>query len=99
MITGLDHIYLSVSDFEGSEAFYDRVMALLGFRKGDAPIAGEPHAHYFNPALQLTIRPARSAPPDPIDPTRGRRSGADMKLDAIQQALQKAGIDGRRATD
>jgi catechol 2,3-dioxygenase-like lactoylglutathione lyase family enzyme/predicted N-acetyltransferase YhbS len=61
MITGLDHIYLSVSDFDRSEAYYDTVMRTLGFRKGDKPIAGERHAHYFNPALQLTIRPARAS--------------------------------------
>ena len=40
-VIGLDHIYVSVSDFARSEAFYDRVMGALGFRKGDKPIAGE----------------------------------------------------------
>lgn len=59
-VIGLDHIYLSVSDFPRSEAFYDRVMAPLGFRKGDKAIAGDPHAHYFNRSLQLSIRPART---------------------------------------
>ncbi len=57
-ITGLDHIYISVSDFSRSERFYDAVMAAFGFKKGDRPIAGEPHAHYFNRHLQYTIRPA-----------------------------------------
>jgi catechol 2,3-dioxygenase-like lactoylglutathione lyase family enzyme len=51
-VLGLDHLYLTVSDFERSEAFYDAVMKALGFRKGDASIGGEPHAHYFNPRLQ-----------------------------------------------
>lgn len=59
-VIGLDHIYLSVSDMEASERFYDQVMRVLGFKKGDKPIDGEPHAHYFNPRLQLTIRPAKS---------------------------------------
>ena len=36
-VIGLDHIYLAVSDFARSEAFYDRVMRALGFRKGDRP--------------------------------------------------------------
>ena len=62
-IIGLDHIYLTVSDMRRSEAFYDRVMQALGFRKGDKVVGGDPHAHYFNPALQLSIRPARSAAP------------------------------------
>jgi catechol 2,3-dioxygenase-like lactoylglutathione lyase family enzyme len=59
-LKGIDHIYLSVSDFARSEAFYDRVMEALGLRKGDKAIAGEPHAHYLAPGFQLTIRPARS---------------------------------------
>ncbi|HEY8515286.1 MAG TPA: VOC family protein [Candidatus Binatia bacterium] len=58
-VLGLDHLYVSVADFSRSEAFYDRLMRYLGFRKGDRQIAGEPHAHYFNRVLQLSIRPAR----------------------------------------
>ena len=60
LIQGLDHIYLSVKDFDESEAFYDQVMEALGLHKGDKPIGGEPHAHYIAPTFQLTIRPARS---------------------------------------
>jgi catechol 2,3-dioxygenase-like lactoylglutathione lyase family enzyme len=60
-VIGLDHIYLTVSDFEPAQRFYDAVMQVLGFRKGDKPIAGEAHAHYFNPVTQLTIRPAHAS--------------------------------------
>jgi len=67
-IGAVDHVYVSVSDLARSEAFYDRVMRFLGFKKGTAPIAGERHAHYFNPVTQYTIRPARST--DPHDPYR-----------------------------
>jgi glyoxylase I family protein len=59
-IVGVDHVYLAVSDFARSLAFYDRVMQALGFFKGDRTIGGDPHAHYFNRALQLSIRPART---------------------------------------
>lgn len=59
-VIGLDHIDLSVSDMQRAERFYDQVMQLLGFRKGDKPIAGEPHVHYFDRSLQLTIRPSKS---------------------------------------
>ena len=62
-ILGLDHVYLSVADFARSEVFYDRVMKRLGFKKGTFPIGGEPHCHYFNRNLQISIRPARSADP------------------------------------
>lgn len=58
-VIGLDHIYITVSDFERSEAFYDQIMQSFGFRKGDKPISGEPHAHYFNRHLQYSIRPTR----------------------------------------
>ncbi len=59
-IVGVDHVYLAVSDFARSLAFYDRVMQALGFFKGNRRIGGDPHAHYFNRALQLSIRPARA---------------------------------------
>lgn len=68
-IIGLDHVYLSVSDIERSERFYDAVMQRLGFRKGDKAVAGERHAHYFNRALQISLRPARTRTPhDPYAP-------------------------------
>jgi catechol 2,3-dioxygenase-like lactoylglutathione lyase family enzyme len=59
-VTGLDHLYLTVSNFDESERFYDRVMQALGFKKGDRAIGGDRHAHYFNRHLQLSIRPART---------------------------------------
>ncbi len=39
-------------------------MKFLDFRKGDKPIGGERHAHYYNRRLQYTIRPARRGAPD-----------------------------------
>jgi catechol 2,3-dioxygenase-like lactoylglutathione lyase family enzyme len=68
-VIGLDHVYLTVSDFARAEAFYDRVMRALGYFKGTAPIGGDPHAHYFNRVMQISIRPARTAAPhDPYAP-------------------------------
>ncbi len=37
-VIGLDHIYLAVSDMNRAERFYDQVMQVLGFRKGDKSI-------------------------------------------------------------
>jgi glyoxylase I family protein len=58
-ILGVDHIYLSVADFEQSRVFYDRLMKSLGFKKGNFPVGGESHCHYYNRSFQITIRPAR----------------------------------------
>jgi catechol 2,3-dioxygenase-like lactoylglutathione lyase family enzyme len=58
-ITGLGHLYIPVSDLERSMAFWDPVLRALDFRKGTTPIVGEPHAHYYNRVLQITLRPAR----------------------------------------
>ena len=33
-VSGIDHVYVSVTDLARSMAFYDPVMRLLGFRKG-----------------------------------------------------------------
>lgn len=67
-VLGLDHVYLTVSDFARSEAFYDTVLGILDYRKIDAPIGGDPHRHYFNKAMQISIRPSRGGKHDPYAP-------------------------------
>ncbi len=59
-VVGLDHIYITVSDLARSEAFYDRLMRVLGFRKNGFVIAGDPHVQYFNRHFGYVLRPARS---------------------------------------
>lgn len=59
-VIGLDHLYLTVSDVARSEPFYDAVFGLLDFRKTDTAIAGDPHRHYFNRIMQISIRQAKS---------------------------------------
>ncbi|MGD8417000.1 MAG: VOC family protein [Pseudomonadales bacterium] len=97
LLNGIDHIYLSVTDFERSEAFYDRVMEALGLKKGDKAIAGEPHAHYLAPGFQLTIRPARSDAP--FDAYRAGlhhvcfQAESPAAVDACHRILSGLGID------
>lgn len=96
-VTALDHIYVTVKDLGASEAFYDPVMRFLDFRKGTTPIGGEPHLHYFNRVLQLTLRPARhDRPTDPYAPgsvhhlcfrVPGRR-----EVDAAARGLRELGV-------
>ena len=61
---GIDHVYIAVRDMGRSEAFYDRVMRVLGFRKGDGTIGGDPHLFYYNRHFVYSLRPARDGAPD-----------------------------------
>ena len=58
-ITGIDHIYITVTDLGRSEEFYDNVMRVLGFRKDNFTLNGDPHVHYFNRHFGYVLRPAR----------------------------------------
>ncbi len=97
-VTAVDHLYVAVADLARSEAFYDRVMRLLDFRKGTAPIAGEPHLHYFNRITQYTIRPAKRADGgyDPYRPGLHHlcfRVATTADVDEAARALRGLGID------
>lgn len=59
-IIGIDHIYVTVSDLEKSERFYDAVMDALGFRKNQFQFDGEKHLQYYNRHFGYILRPARS---------------------------------------
>lgn len=64
-VLGFDHVYLAVRDLAAAAAFYDRVLVgVLGFRKAEEPLAGEPHVHYFNRQFGFSLRPARPGTPD-----------------------------------
>jgi glyoxylase I family protein len=96
-VTGVDHVYITVSDLARAQRFYDAVMKLLGFRKGTAPIAGEPHLHYFNPVTQYTLRPAKrpQTPHDPYSPGLHHvcfRVATEGDVDAVARGLRGLGI-------
>jgi glyoxylase I family protein len=67
-VIGIDHIYIAVSDLTASEAFYDRVMPILGFVKNSFLIGGDPHVQYFNRHFGFILRPARGGAHDPYHP-------------------------------
>ena len=69
-VIGIDHIYIAVRELVRSEAFYDLVMEILGFRKKPSTIAGSPHVHYFNRHFGFSLRPALpgTADHDPYAP-------------------------------
>jgi catechol 2,3-dioxygenase-like lactoylglutathione lyase family enzyme len=61
-VTGIDHIYITVSDLAVSEHFYDRVLLqTLGFRKNRFTLGGDAHVQYYNRLFGYVLRPARVA--------------------------------------
>jgi len=69
-LVGIDHIYVSVRDFDASERFYDLAMHALGFRKNEFVLSGDRHVQFYNRHFGVVIRPARegTAPHDPCAP-------------------------------
>jgi catechol 2,3-dioxygenase-like lactoylglutathione lyase family enzyme len=96
-ITGIDHLYISVSDLAAAEAWYDRAFSALGFRKSRFSLGGEPHVQYYNRHFGYVLRPARSAAAhDPYAPGLHHfcmrvETAADVRSAAA--ALRAAGIE------
>jgi len=69
-VIGVDHVFVAVRDLGRSRGFYDRAMPVLGFRKGEGLIGGDPHLFYYNRQLVYSLRPAREGTPghDPYAP-------------------------------
>lgn len=68
-IIGIDHLYITVSDMQKSEDFYDCVMGILGFRKNRFQFNSEPHIQYYNRHFGYVLRPARAiGTPNPYAP-------------------------------
>lgn len=102
MITGIDHLYITVSDMARSEAWYDKVMVqVLGCRKNGFAIHGDPHIQYYNRHFGYVLRPARTkAAHDPYAPGLHHfclrvESVADVVQ--VATALRTAGVDATEA--
>ena len=101
-VTGIDHIYLAVSDLVVSERFYDRVLIdALGFRKNSFTLAGDPHVSYYNRHFGFVLRPARvAAPHQPYAPGLHHfclRVDSVDEVRAVAARLRAAGIDASDA--
>ena len=59
-VIGIDHLYIAVSDMARAETFYDKVFAVLGFRKNRFGLNGEAHVQYYNRHFGYVLRPART---------------------------------------
>ena len=101
-IIGIDHIYIIASDMARSEAFYDRAMSVMGFRKSTFAIEGDAHIQYFNRHFGYVLRPARSDQAhDAYSPGLHHLcfrvdSAADVVL--IANGLRAAGINATEPT-
>lgn len=99
---GIDHIYITVSDLQRSETFYDHVLfEALGFRKNKFTLGGDSHIQYFNRHFSFVLRPARgSNGHDPYAPGLHHfclrvESVADVV--AVANQLRAAGIEASEA--
>jgi catechol 2,3-dioxygenase-like lactoylglutathione lyase family enzyme len=96
-VIGIDHVYLTVSDLARSEEFYDRAMAVLGYRKLRSTIGGDPHVHFYNRQFGLSLRPARSAAThDPYSPGLHHFCFRVVDEEAVKRAateLRERGIE------
>ena len=96
-VIGIDHIYISVSDLARSEAFYDRITPVLGFRKNSFSNEGDRHVQYYNRHFGFVLRPAkRTLPHDPLAPGlhhvcfRVEDAGT---IDAIAGRFEELGVE------
>ncbi len=101
-VTGIDHIYINVSDLNRSEVFYDQVLlGVLEFRKNKFTLGGDPHVQYFNRHFGYVLRPAQiSSAHDPYSPGLHHfclRVDSIADVVAVSRQLRAAGIAASEA--
>jgi glyoxylase I family protein len=101
-VTGIDHIYITVSDLARAEPFYDQVLvAALGFRKSKFALADDPHIQYYNRHFGFVLRPARSGVPhNPYAPGLHHfclRVDTVADVQAVAAQMRAAGLDATPA--
>ena len=101
-VTGIDHIYLTVSNLAKSEPFYDQVLLkTLEFRKNSFVLGADPHLQYFNRHFGFVLRPARvAATHEPYSPGLHHfclRVDSAAEVHAVAAQLQAAGIEATPA--
>ncbi len=101
-VTGIDHIYITVSDLQRSEPFYDHVLLeALSFRKFKFALGNDQHVQYFNRHFGYVLRPSRSPiAQDSYAPGLHHfcfrvESGADVV--AVANQLRAVGVEASEA--
>ncbi len=101
-VIGIDHIYITVSDMERSEIFYDKVLIdILGFHKNKFILNDNPHIQYFNRHFGYIIRPSHTQNAhDPYAPGLHHfcfRVNSVDEVITIATKLRKANIKASKA--
>jgi catechol 2,3-dioxygenase-like lactoylglutathione lyase family enzyme len=101
-VIGIDHLYISVSSIERSQAFYDKVFVdVLGFRKNSFVLAGDAHVQNYNRHFGYVLRPARVVQAhEPYAPGLHHvclRVESIADVHAVSRALRSAGIEASEA--
>lgn len=94
----IDHVFIPVRDLAAAEAFYDKVMPVLGFRKGRTSDKVSPRARYDNRHLTywIVLREAAPAAPDAGQGAPSHlcfRVADEEAVDRACRELRAAGID------
>jgi catechol 2,3-dioxygenase-like lactoylglutathione lyase family enzyme len=102
-VIGIDHIYITVSNLEHSEIFYDQVLVeVLGFRKNKFVLDGEAHVQYFNRHFGYVLRPARAQTPHNSYVSGLHhfcfRVDSDLDVISVAKQLRELGIQASEAT-
>lgn len=101
-VTGIDHIYITVSNLASSEVFYDQVLlGALGFRKNKFNLADDSHIQYFNRHFGFVLRPAQAPTKhNPYSPGLHHfclRVDTIAEVHAVAEQLRSAGINATEA--
>lgn len=95
-VMGIDHVFIPVRDLAAAEAFYDKVMPVLGFRKGRASDRVSPRLRYDNRQLTywVVLRDAQAPTRSPGSPSHlCFRVVDDQAVDRACRELRAAGIE------
>lgn len=100
-IMGIDHVFVDTKDLARAEAFYDKVMPILGFRKGKSSNKVSPRLRYDSRLFTYWVRLVPSAsdganPARPAVPHLCFRVVDEPTVDRAHEELQQAGIEASK---
>ena len=97
-VMGIDHVFIPVRDLGAAEAFYDKVMPVLGFRKGAVSDRVSPRLRYDNRQLTYWVVLRDEAGPGLGSPSHlCFRVVDEQAVDRACRELRAAGIDATGA--